>query len=256
MPMVYTHGRRMALQRLGLKLAAQTMSEADATEMAGTGVAAGATGLMLSGMGMEAALDSREGMSAAQRASNEAISRKMLAEHNAKYDPLKHYSPKDVYSGRAPSSVESDAAHYDFRGPHIVADLKDPEIVAHELGHATASSNLGKFHDYGLPATTITSALGMPLGGIYGYNQDPSEHNPLAVAGVSAAMRTPQLLSEAHASLEGLRKLHPHGYDKGTAASTLLPAFGTYLGYNALGVGTDVLGYESGRAIRDWKDNG
>lgn len=256
MSMVYTHGRRMALQRVGLKLAEQTMSEADATELAGTGVALGGTGMLLSGEGFHSMLDAREGMSAAQRASNEAISRKMIAEHNAEYDQLKHYNPKDVYSGRAPSSVETDAAHYDFRGPHIVADLKDPEVVAHELGHATASSTLGKIHDYGLPVTKVISAVGMPLGGIYGYNQDPSEHNPLAVAGASAAMHAPTLLSEAHATLEGLRKLHPHGYDKSTALSVLGPAFGTYLGHAGLGVGTDVLGYESGRAIRDWKDNG
>lgn len=254
--MVYTHGRRMALHRLGLKLAEQGPSETEASEMAATGMGLGMGAGMLSHVGMDAALDSRENMSAAQRAANEAISRKMIAEHNQANDALKHYSSKDVAMGRAPSNVETSAPHFDFRGPHIVADLKDPEIVAHELGHATASSTLGKGLNYGLPLSRLVSGLGVPIGGIYGYNQDPSEHNPYAVAGASAAMQAPVLLSEAHASLEGLRKLHPHGYDKGTAASVLLPAFGTYLGGAAVGVGADVLGYESGRAIRDWKDNG
>jgi hypothetical protein len=137
---------------------------------------------------------------------------------------------------------------------YLYPDLKQPSILAHELGHSDLHHGLGRLLQN--KGTMIGGNLGRSLAGIGGLTAGLASDDPTVQAlGASAgtAAMLPMLGFEGLASMKGMGRLRDAGATPeqlAMAAKRLRMAYGTY-GLAALGaLGSGVAGMGIGSAIR------
>jgi hypothetical protein len=140
--------------------------------------------------------------------------------------------------------------HYNPFSKEVVTQAMDPEVLAHELGHAEIDrSALGKLVQN--PVTTLMGNAGSQAGfagGIYsGYQDEKSgDSHKLRDGALLAGIHAPQLGYEAAATLKGRRMLQEAGVkDLSSYNNRLGRAWGTYA-MNPVAAG---LNYGLGRVL-------
>jgi hypothetical protein len=121
-----------------------------------------------------------------------------------------------------PAMMQRIADHYNPGSHKIMVASKSPEILAHELGHASGRNSI---------LQRLATNKGLKNGGtIAGLGLLGHEDTRDYAAPVYAASRLPLLMEEGRASMRALKALHKLKGGKGISSGlkTLLPAFATY----------------------------
>ncbi len=137
--------------------------------------------------------------------------------------------------------------------------LKDPAILAHEIGHSKLNkSRLGRLIQNAPLIHAGNFIHGWPVAMGIGYATGRSKNKKVRQAGRYAPLiiGAPGLLSEAGASIAAIHHLHGLGAKPKqllSAGATLLPAFGTYVGNTMLATGMAHAGSHLGEKHRKKK---
>lgn len=179
-----------------------------------------------------------------------------LVEHLTKNSPVPIERPDYPVLGGAHFSPGSHSIGGAGAGgpayPHVKVprDMKNPAVLAHELGHAGIDKNrLG--HMIQNPLTMVAASKAAPIASsVGGFASGFSDDKRVRRAGILAplALQAPMLAYEAGASLAGLNRLRRGGANLGQLANAgklLLPAYGTYAAQAA----GHVAGAAGGQAI-------
>jgi hypothetical protein len=152
-------------------------------------------------------------------------------------------SNPDLASLRVGKSTSGD--FYDIKNQRIALSSSDPDILSHELGHASRLHGSSNAYKSVLKGTKFVNKMlgagAIPIGGAISYSKIIDEgHRSSILKGLAAAsMLTalPNLAEEALASATAVR----NSTEKLKTVAKLLPGFGSHALHDLGGAGTYLL---------------
>tara|TARA_B100000214_G_scaffold375467_2_gene361976 strand:+ start:2321 stop:2962 length:642 start_codon:yes stop_codon:yes gene_type:complete len=134
---------------------------------------------------------------------------------------------------------------YDIKKDRVAIRSSDPDILAHEIGHAARLRSKGNTYKHVLRGTKALNSLltsaALPLGGAASYSSSlKDEHRSTVLKGLAAASALsaiPNMTEEVLASASALR----HSTDKIRTLTSLAPGLASHALHDLGGTGTYLL---------------